>query len=444
MSFGSPASRRRGSLRHRARTTNTVWLPITAAVGVLLLLLWYAISRDSGPEHASGPSSAFGPAGGREPRAAAVSASPTPTVPPLPPSGCITGKTLPSGVSTRTLRVGGADRTYVLAVPAAGSQARALPLILTFHDLGQSTDDLEAYTRLADQGTRAGFAVAAPIGAQDRWNFPRSTAVGPDDVLFEGMLVNELTGRMCLDAKRIFAVGYGDGANMVLTAACALPGRFAAAVTVGSSVLPASCAAPTTNLLEIHGTADQVAPLEGGGAPRPAPFAGVAAQSTPDWLARYASALRCSGATQVSRDTAAWQRTVWTGCPSGRDVGLLAMQGTGHTWPGAQARPVLGPTSDAFSATVVALTYFGYTPASGDVGGGTGSPGSAEASPLPGPLAPSGSPAASASPTAPSSTANASPSVSASPSAGTGGPVSPTPSTSPSVTGTPSSAAADG
>ncbi len=415
---------------------------------MLLLLLWYAISRDPGSEHASGPSSAIGPAGGREPRAAAVSASPTPTVPAPPPSGCVTGKTLPSGVSTRTLRVGGIDRTYVLAVPTAGSQARALPLILNFHDLGQSTDDLEAYTRLADQGTKAGFAVAAPIGAQDRWNFPRSAAVGPDDVLFAGTLLNELTGRMCLDAKRIFAVGYADGANMVLTVACALPGRIAAAVTVGSSVLPTSCAAPTTNVLEIHGTADQIAPLDGGGAPRPAPFAGVVAQSTPDRLARYASALRCSGASQASRDTAAWQRTVWTGCPNGRDVGLLAMQGAGHTWPGAQARPALGPTSDAFSATVVALTYFGYTPTSGDVaGGGAGTPGSGGALPLPGPLAPSGSPAASATPAtpaAPSSAANASPSAGASPGAGTGGSGTPVPSTSPSATGTPSSAAADG
>ncbi|WP_232291791.1 PHB depolymerase family esterase [Frankia sp. QA3] len=424
-------------------------MPITAAVGVLLLLLWYAISRDPGSEHASGSPSAFGPADGREPRAVAVSASPTPTVPPPPPSGCVTGKTLPSGVSTRTLRVGGTDRTYVLAVPTAGSQAQALPLILTFHDLGQSTDDLEAYTRLADQGTKAGFAVAAPMGAQGRWNFPRSAAVGPDDVLFAGTLLNELTGRMCLDAKRIFAVGYADGANMVLTTACALPGRLAAAVTVGSSVLPTSCAAPSTNLLEIHGTADQIAPLDGGGAARPAPFAGVVAQSAPDRLARYASALGCSGATQVSRDTAAWQRTVWSGCPSGRDVGLLAMQGAGHTWPGAQARPALGPTSDAFSATVVALTYFGYTPTSGDVGsGGTGTPGSPVAPPLSGPLAPSGSPSPSpsASPVGPSSTANASPSASANPGAGTGtgDQGNPGPSASPSVTGTPSPAAADG
>ncbi|WP_251746195.1 PHB depolymerase family esterase [Frankia sp. AiPs1] len=411
---------------------------------MLLLLLWYAISRDPGPEHASGPSSAVGPAGGHQPRVAAVSVSPTPTVPAPPPSGCVTGKTLPSGVSTRTLRVGGVDRTYVLAVPTAGSPARELPLILTFHDLGQSTDDLEAYTRLADQGTRAGFAVAAPIGAQDRWNFPRAAAVGPDDVMFAGTLLNELTGRMCLDAKRIFAVGYADGANMVLTAACALPGRFAAAVTVGSSVLPTSCAAPTTNLLEIHGTADQIAPFDGGGAPRPAPFAGVVAQSTPDRLARYASALRCSGASQASRDTAAWQRTVWTGCPNGRDVGLLSMQGAGHTWPGAQARPALGPTSDAFSATIVALTYFGYTPTSGDGGGGAGTPGSGGALPLPGPPAPSGSPPATAGSATPSAAASASPSTSASPGAGTGGTGTPVPSASPSATGSPSPAASDG
>ncbi|SNQ51983.1 Poly(3-hydroxybutyrate) depolymerase [Frankia canadensis] len=435
MSYGSPANRRRGTLRHRTRTTNTVWLPITAAAGVLLLLLWYAMSRDGGPARSSSAESAAGvPGGDRQRAAAAVTASPTPTVPPPPTSGCVTGRTLPTGISIRTLRVGGVDRTYALAVPAAGAPARPLPLILTFHDLNQTSDDLEAYTRLADQGTKAGFAVAAPLGAQGRWNFPRSSAVGPDDVLFTGLLLNELAGRMCLDAKRIFATGYADGGNMVLTVLCGLPGRFSAAVTVASSALPASCAAPSTNLLEIHGTADAIAPIGGGGPPRPAPFAGLVAQSATDRLARYASALGCSGAKQSARDTAAWERTIWSGCPDGRTVGLLAMQGGGHTWPGAQARPALGPTSDAFSATVIALTFFGYTPGA-SLQGGTVVPGPSVGPQTPGAPAAGATPSATAAPVQPTPTASAAPTEGDAPD-GAGASGTPSASATPSPTST--------
>ncbi|EYT93518.1 poly(3-hydroxybutyrate) depolymerase [Frankia casuarinae] len=424
VSFGSPTSRRRGASRPGIRATNTVWLPITAAAGVLLLLLWYAMSQEPGPAKTSATQAALGASGGRAAGAAVASAIPLPTVPPPPESGCVTGKTLPSGIGTRALRVGGTERGYVLAVPTAGPRARPLPLIFNFHDLNQTPEDLEAYTRLADQGTKAGFVVAAPIGTQMRWNFTRSKAVGPDDVLFVGALLNDLVGQMCLDAGRVFAVGYGDGANMVLTLACALPGRLAAAVTVGSSVLPGSCAKPATNVLEIHGTSDQIAPYAGGGAPRPVPFTGVVAQPVEDRLARYASALGCGGARQTSRDTAAWQRTVWSGCPAGHDVGLLAMQGAGHTWPGAQARPALGPTSVSLSATIVALTYFGYTPTPATSGlpapavsAGPAGPGVAT-SPTPaapsaessGPAASSGPATTPASPAAPDAAPRAEPS----------------------------------
>ncbi|WP_244957312.1 alpha/beta hydrolase family esterase [Candidatus Frankia nodulisporulans] len=392
-----------------------MWLPIVAAVGVLLVLLWYAMSRGPGPARTTAADG--GPAGSDSPRAAAASsATPTPTVPPPPTSGCVTGRTLPSGVSTRTLQVAGVTRSYVLAVPtgAAGGAARPLPLLVGYHDTGQSAFDLEAYTHLADQGTRAGFVVAFPVGERARWNFPRSAAVGPDDVLFSGLLLNDLTGQMCLDVERIFAVGYADGADMVLTALCGLPGRFVAAVAVAASVLPTSCARPSASLLEIHGAGDPIAPLDGGGPARAAPYTGSVAQPAPDRLARYASALGCSGARSSAVDTADWSRTVWSGCPADRDVGLLVMQAGGHTWPGAQARPERGATSMALNATIVALTFFGYTPTAADLGGdaatggGTTVPGPSVAPQAPTPTAPSGPAGASAPPTAPAPTASGS------------------------------------
>ncbi|MCK9927112.1 plasmid partitioning protein [Frankia sp. Mgl5] len=369
---------RSSALRHGSRPANTLWLPLTAAAGVLLLLVWYAMSQD--PGEATGSSSpvasALGGAGGASSGPAAVAA---PTVPPPPRSGCETGSSLPAGVTTETIHVGDVDRQFLLAVPQGGGAGTALPLVLNLHGYGQPAQELEQYTQMADSGTRAGYAVVTPVGASNRWNFTRSAKVGPDDVLFVGALLNDLTGRMCLDPKRVFASGFSDGADMVLALACALPERFAAAVTVASSRLPDACAAPRASLLELHGTDDRIAPFNGGGQARTAPYDGLVAQPVEARTDRYARALGCGGEHSTAQDFTHVARTTWTTCPAGKDVAALAMQGGGHTWPGAAPRPELGGTVTNLSATVVALAFFSGHPADGRTVTGGGSGGGAPA-----------------------------------------------------------------
>ncbi|WP_018640635.1 alpha/beta hydrolase family esterase [Parafrankia elaeagni] len=425
------------ALRHGARPANTLWLPITAAVGVLLLLLWYAMSQSpAGDAESAAPvASALGEAGG--PGAAAPSAMPT--VPPPPSNGCDTGRSLPAGVTTETVPVSGADRQYVLAVPQGGGAGSPLPLVLNLHDQAQSAPELEQYTQMTDSGTRAGYAVVSPVGAASRWNFTRSAEVGPDDVLFVGTMLNDLTVRMCLDPQRVFLSGFSDGADMALGLACALPDRFAAVVTVASSRLPDDCPAPRASLLELHGTEDPVAPWDGGGPPRAAPYAGLVAQPVVSRADRYARSLGCGGEHQESRDFTNVIRTAWTSCPQGRDVGVLAMQGGGHTWPGAADRPELGRTVPNLSATVVAMAFFAGHPADGrtvtggsGTGGGNGSGGGGStggasggsgAAPQPTGAGPAQPPAAPGTPGAPPA-----------PSAPPGGTSEPTPGTSASPT----------
>lgn len=335
-----------------------MWLPVTAAAGVLLLLLWYALSQEPSEENVgnAGPAASALAGPGGDPAAPGAAASPT--APPPPTSGCETGATLPAGVTTEAVTVDGVERRFLLAVPQGGDTAGALPLVVNLHGFGQPAEELEQYTLMADEGTRVGFAVATPVGDQNRWNFVRSPDIGPDDVLFVGALLNDLTGRMCLDQQRIFASGFSDGADMALTLACDLPSRFAAVATVGSSRLPDSCGAPTASLLEIHGTDDPIAPFDGGGPPRTDPFEGLVAQPVRERVARYASALGCGADPATTEDTSYLHRTVWSGCPDGKDVGILAMQGGGHSWPGAAERPELGHTVTQMSATVVALAFF--------------------------------------------------------------------------------------
>jgi polyhydroxybutyrate depolymerase len=191
-----------------------------------------------------------------------------------------------------------------------------------------------------------------------RWNFIRKESAGPDDVGFVEAVLNDLTGRMCLDDRRVFAVGYSDGADMAFAAACVLTGRFAAVVTVAASTFPGDCAAPPPSVLEFHGSADPVAPYSGGGPARPAPFDGVRAQPVEDRLNQVAAKLGCTDAQNWSMITAKTKRRVWMGCRGGGDVGLIVADGGGHTWLGAEPRPDLGPTVSDMSATEVTFLYF--------------------------------------------------------------------------------------
>jgi polyhydroxybutyrate depolymerase len=346
----------------------TVALPIAAALCVLVLLLWYSFAHGPASEGAdaglganlgaalasAGPTSAAGGSGD-----AAVAAAPTGA------SGCQTGRTLPAGVSTQTLTVGGVQRSYLLAVPT-GTPAGPQSLIINFHAAGQAPSDFESSTGMAGAATRRGYVVVDPTGVNSRWNYIQSGAAGPDDVAFVAAVLGDVRARGCLAENRVFATGLGDGADMAVAASCALPGRIAAVVSVAGSVIPASCANPVTNLFEIHGAEDQIAPWNGGGPARAAPFAGAAAQPVADRLGRYAQDTGCTAAPATEALPGLGQLVAWT-CEGKPDVGALSVTGGGHTWPQAPARPDLGPTASSFSATMVSLLYFQAHPVVGAV-----------------------------------------------------------------------------
>jgi polyhydroxybutyrate depolymerase len=345
------------------RSFSAMWVPLTAITGVSFILLSVLLSTLAGGGSGDSPTAAgAGPSGSggsvaataHAATAAPSSAAPTPTQ----PSGCVTGKRLPVGAGYQTIKVGGVARSYHLAVPASATTTTALPLLFSFHAAGESPETVEGYTHFVQQGNAAGYIVVTPRGAAGRWNFVRRAAAGPDDVAFISGVLADLTVRTCVDQNRIFAAGMGDGADMALTLACALPGRLAAVVPVASSILPASCPSPGASLLAIQGTADQVTPYNGGGPDRAPPLNGTVTQPVEQRVARYAAATGCGPATTRIQTTSTSLNVRWTSCPSGLDVGIVAFQGGGHVWPDSSVPAPAGSAAADFSATEIALAFF--------------------------------------------------------------------------------------
>ena len=277
-------------------------------------------------------------------RAAATTSPAGPSCPPVH-----------AGTSTRTLTVGGVQRSYLIAIPPQGGPR---PVVIDFHGYQQSARQQDSYTGLSAAGTRTGFVVLTPDGYRGQWNFVRRAAVGPDDVAFTEAMLADAATVACLDPRHIGATGMSDGADMADTIGCALPGRISAVVPVAPSVYPVTgCSAPV-NYLEIHGSADPIVPYSGGGGDRPPPFQGTEAQAADARFLRWAQLDGCGrGGTHA---LVAGVSLSEASCPTGRQVQLVTVDGGGHTWPSAVGPPPvagLGATTTAISADLLVLQF---------------------------------------------------------------------------------------
>lgn len=235
----------------------------------------------------------------------------------------------------------------------AVARGRPAPLVIDLHGYGQSAAQQEDYAGLAAPARAAGVVVATPRGVQARWNFPRRPAVGPDDVAFLRDLINDVATATCLDRGRVVLAGFSDGADMANTAGCAFGRGVAAVFAVAPSVTVADCPVGPATLIEVHGTADPIVPYGGGGGDRPAPFEGTEALSVDVRLGSWARQRRC-GRTTARPVSPHVRGTRWR-CPDGRILALYAVNGGGHTWPGAAPWPSLGPTTTERSATAAVI-----------------------------------------------------------------------------------------
>jgi polyhydroxybutyrate depolymerase len=301
-------------------------------------------------------------------------------------SGC--RKAATPGVTTRSLTVDGAEREYLLSIPASYDSAKRAPLILNFHGLGSNKEAQTLYSGLNQKAGAEGYIVITPGGTGDaipHWSLPPLPG-GTADVDFVKQMLATTSRSLCIDAKRVYATGISNGAIFSTKLACALPGRFAAIAPVAGVNGTKVCAAgtPPTSVLAFHGTADPIVPYPGGRY-----FAGANAADTPDPAGGTSALGQLFGglrAQPVDRAVANWaafdgcgtpatttwvatdvQQVTYPHCPANGTVELYRVIGGGHTWPGAipvnTAR--LGSTTGSIDATSLMLRFFAAHPRNG-------------------------------------------------------------------------------
>jgi len=261
-----------------------------------------------------------------------------------------------AGDYVETMRSGFFLREYLLHVPKHYDRTKPTPLVLFFH--GRNRTGLEAakITGFSDLADQKNFIVVYPEGIDKSWNDGRGRSPaerkGVNDVRFVKALIEELTKKLNIDPKRIFASGRSNGAILTYSLACELSEKIAAIAPVAGTMpekFALKCPEPIPFML-IHGTEDKMVPWNGGEA------GGGRVLSAPETIKRWVTLNSCPTSPQITyepdkdvNDGTKVRREAYGPCQKGSGVVLYAIEGGGHTWPGGTEVFYLGPESGRVS-----------------------------------------------------------------------------------------------
>jgi len=263
-----------------------------------------------------------------------------------------------------TIVSSGLKRDYLLYVPKSYDRKKPTPLVISMHGaagwpaLQMNTSH---WNRLADEH---GFIVVFPAGSDMPriWHVERGEGL-MRDVRFVSELIDKLEAAYNIDPSRIYANGLSNGGGMSFVLSCALSNRIAAVGMVAAAEsLPWNWCTDhrPVPMIAFHGTADPIAPYEGGLTRDSLNPVKLTFPPVLDWTANWARRNRCGAKPVESVVTPHVKRLEYTNCAEDAAVVLYTVQGGGHAWPGGKPLPewYVGPTTREIDATSLMWAFF--------------------------------------------------------------------------------------
>jgi polyhydroxybutyrate depolymerase len=272
------------------------------------------------------------------------------TPPDLAPAatGCTGKPKETSGTRTLMMMSGGKQRTYLLHIPTKYDETQPTSLVFAFHGLSDKAVDFIKYIDIEREADSRNVIAIVPqgLGFIPGWNAgnccgePQLFKV--DDVGFVREMIAAAKRDLCIDDKRIFAMGFSNGGMFSHRLACELSDVFAAVGPVsGGPMVPECKPTQPISILHMHGTEDPTCGYHGGGV-----------GSFPDIpMAIEAWAMRdtCTGAAKETYKNGAVTCMTYDTCAKKSEVQLCTVDKGQHTWPGsANGTPDLKGTAAIF------------------------------------------------------------------------------------------------
>lgn len=285
---------------------------------------------------------------------------------------------LDAGDHLRVVHVGDLQRRYRVHVPHSYDAQRPTPVVLAFHGGGGNPESMIRLSGLNKKSDEARFIIVYPYGTgrdDRRLTFNAGNVGGYakrksiDDVGFTRALLDDLAGVVNVDRNRVFATDISNGAMMAYRVASELSDRIAAIAPVAGPMGTESCRPEhPVPVIHFHGTADELAPFEGG---KGKGVAAVPAFLRPEFysvkhsIRAWVEANGCDNKPNEkqlpdkSDDGMRVTRKTWAHGRNGSEVVLIKIEGGGHTWPGRE--PVvsfLGESTKDISANDLIWEFF--------------------------------------------------------------------------------------
>lgn len=238
------------------------------------------------------------------------------------------------GTTTRMMMSRGQKRTYHLHVPTQYDPSRGTSLVLAFHGLSDKAASFMKYTDIEREADAQNVVVLLPqgLGVVPGWNAGNCCGepqlFGIDDVGFARDLIQHAKSELCIDDRRIFALGFSNGAMFTHRLGCELSTLIAAIGPVSGPTMVKECRPEKpVAVLSFHGTADSIVGYDGGGTGTFPKIRDVFA----DWAARD----RCTDAPQTTFKQGDVTCLSHQKCAEGTEDSLCTIDKGQHTWPGS-------------------------------------------------------------------------------------------------------------
>lgn len=263
-----------------------------------------------------------------------------------------------AGTTRGTVKFAGEDRTFRLFIPFALKDGAKVPLVVALHGGLGSGDQFATTSRFESLAQDKGSVVVFPDGIGATWNAGgccgQASRTRVDDVGFLAALIDLIEREAPVDPARVFMTGHSNGAMMAFRFGCERPELVKGIAPVaGSLEIPQCKAAKGTNLLAIHGDADQNHPIDGGQGPRS--IAGVDFTSMEKTLSLWTNAMGCG--SPATTTAGPLTTTEWKSCKDGTVARYVVIAGADHPWPGGLPS-VLGNATQDLDATKAVWAFF--------------------------------------------------------------------------------------
>lgn len=169
------------------------------------------------------------------------------------------------GATTETLTIAGAERDYILVLPAGYEPDKAYPLVFAWHGRGSNAAQARLYFQVEEAAAGQAIFVypnglpLADMMNQTGWDLDPNNE---DFAFFDAMLA-AVEARLCVDRDRIFSTGHSFGGYMSNQLGCARGDVLRAIGEVAGGGPFSACTGQVAAWLA-HGTLDEIVPYSQG------------------------------------------------------------------------------------------------------------------------------------------------------------------------------------